>query len=85
MICQINRKRLITFEYNPNQYKGIRIGDVIKIPESQCEKLDRRMVMVTGFNRDYDIIHWRSPSIFGGLAHSGTFYNEIEQHIAVRL
>jgi hypothetical protein len=87
-ICLINRKLLCSsFIYDPTTYKGIRIGDVIKIPEYQSHNLDRRMVVVTGFNRDHHIIHWRSPSIhpFGGVVHSGTFYEDIEQHIKINL
>jgi hypothetical protein len=88
MICLINRKLLCSsFIYDPTTYKGIRIGDVIKIPEYQCHNLDRRMVVVTGFttSHGHHIILWRARSLAGGFLHSGTYYNEIEQHIRVRL
>ena len=86
LITRINRKRLsASFIYNPTTYKEIRIGDLIRIPFYQCHNLDRSIVVVTGFNRDLDVILWRSPSIypFGGLVHSGTYYDEIERHIRV--
>jgi hypothetical protein len=94
MICLINCKLLCSsFIYDPTTYKGIRIGDVIKIPESQSYNLDRRMVVVTGFTkyRDHEgikrMILWRSPSIYplGGFVHSSTYYDEIEQHIKINL
>jgi len=84
MICLINRKHL-KFEFDPSTYKGIRIGDVIRIPDHQGHDLHNRFVIVTGFNPEHDIVHWKARSVYGGVGHSGTYYDEIVQHIRIRL
>lgn len=85
-ICLINRKLLCSsFIYDPTTYKGIRIGDVIRIPKYQSHNLDRRMVVVTGLNRNHHIIHWKARSLGGGVVHSSTYYDEIEQYIKINL
>jgi hypothetical protein len=84
IICQINRKHL-AFEFDPTTYKGIRIGDAIRIPEYQSEDLITKFVIVTGFNLEHDIIHWKAKSKYGnGIAHSGSYYDDIIQHIRIR-
>jgi len=86
MIAIINRKRLSeSFEFDPKTYKGIRIGDVIRIPDYQSHDLVNRFVIVTGFNPEHDIIHWKGKSVYGnGIAHSGSYYDELTQHIRIR-
>lgn len=74
----INRKRLSeSFEFDPSTYKGLKVGDLILIPQWQMENIESLFVKVTGFNREHDVVHWTGKSHFGGYAHSGTHYSDI--------
>jgi hypothetical protein len=77
----INRDRLLNlFEYEPSLYKGIKIGDRLIVPQEQMQNISSLFVIVTGFNREHDIVHWRGHSVLGGQAHSGSYYDDILMH-----
>ena len=78
MIVLINSKRLTSsFKFDPTVYKGIRVGDLLRIPEEHSENLFTNLVKVIGFNPEHDIIHWKSFGRYGGVCHSGSFYSEV--------
>jgi hypothetical protein len=75
----IKSERLLNSFNTLISYNGIEIGDIIVISEEEKEInfIDRRAVMVTGFNKNNSIIYWKSTSLFGGIVYGGTFYNDI--------
>lgn len=64
-------------ENEPSEYKGLRIGDKIEIPNDRCEDLYSNIVEITGFNPPWEIVHYTAPTIFGGKVHSGEFYKRV--------
>jgi hypothetical protein len=71
-----------TQEDEPRNYKGLQIGDTITINQKQFDEyysefVTKNLVEVTGFNPPHDIVHWRGPSLYGGVVHTGCKYNDV--------